>query len=607
MEGSVNPLVDMFEEAEQANIDANDLALRCRDYYNGDQLTAEEITELQKRGQPIQISNYIRSTVNWMLGLEVQTRTDPQAFPREPNAEQGAEAATDALRYVCDNTNWAKKKSKCWGDLLVEGTCGIEVIHRFQPPMREPEIVLNRYPFDRIFYDPHSTEDDFSDARYKGVVVWSDMDDLIRQYPDKEDIIEGSIGPNDVSTDLYEDKPYYTVWTDPKRRRARCVLIHFKKEGQWHWAKFVKGGVLEEGISPYLDEDGQPECPLILQSLYVGRDNDRHGFVKDKLYPQDGINKRESKLLHMANSRQTWGPKGAVDSVKAMKRELARPDGHVEVSEEAAMNARETGVLPFNIIPTSDQTVGQFNLLQEAKGEMNRQGANGALSGRNPQGTSGRAIMAEQQGGMVENAPLTDALAHFTQQVYRQMWNRVRQFWTEQKWIRVTDDERNTRFVGLNQPTTLQDELSQLPQEQVYQIARQMGLTPNDPRLQQVVGVQNQVSEIDVDIVLDEAPDAITLEGETFEQLVNLATSMPGAVPPQILIESAPNLSRDMKDKLLEAMEQQQAQGQQAQGQAMEMETAERSAAIQKDNAQAMKYVADANKTQAEALLPQAI
>ena len=27
-------------------------------------------------------------------------------------------------------------------------------------------------------------------------------------------------------------------------------------------------------------------------------------------------------------------------------------------------------------------------------------------------------------------------------------WLRIRQFWTSEKWIRVTDDEKNTRWVG---------------------------------------------------------------------------------------------------------------------------------------------------------------
>ncbi len=587
----VKPFVDMFEEAEQSNQTARDISHRCRDYLDGTQLSDEEISELAKRGQPAIVINRIRRKINWLRGVEMQGRTDPRAFPRTPQHEQGAEAATDAIRYVCDNADWSAKRSRVWENILVEGFGGVEVVHKFKPPMREPEICINYYSFDRLFYDPHSTEPGFSDARYKGAVIWSDMDELARQHPDKKDIIEASLGPTDVSSETFEDKPYYQIWTDPKRRRARCVLLHYRKGDRWHWVKFVKGGVLEQGESPYF-VDGESVCPLIMQSAYVSRENDRYGEVKDMLDPQDEINKRRSKLLHQLNARQTASPKGAFKSVKAMKRELAKPDGHVEYDADQFI---DTGIKPFEVLPTTDQTAGQFSLLQEAKSEIDLLGANSALQGTG-QGSSGREVIARQQGGMIEITPLQDNLSQFTQTVFRHVWGAVRQFWTEEKWIRVTDDVRNTRFVGLNRPVSLQERLAQLPREQVVAIARQMGLGPGDPRLQQPVGIENRVEEIDVDIILDEVEDQVTLAGETFEQLVGLSSSMPGAIPPEILIEAAPNLDRSVKDKLLERMEQQAGQNAQMGEAQMELEAKEKDASAMKDMAQAQKYQAEAQR-----------
>lgn len=607
MENALNlkDLVDSFEEAEQANMSAAELSMRCRQYYNGDQLTQEELAELARRGQPPQIFNHIRSEVNTLLGVEMHSRSDPKALPREPNAEQGAEAATDALRYVADNTDWEKKRSRCYGDLLIEGICGAEVIHKNTP--RGVEIVVNRYTFDRLFFDPHSSAEDFTDARYLGAVVWSDMDALIRLHPDKVDEIEGSIGAVHGTSDTYEDRPFWQIWSDPKRRRVRVVMMHLLKDGRWHWAKFVKGGILDQGESPYLDEDGEPECPLILQSLYVGVDNDRHGMVKDMLYPQDGVNKRHSKLLHQLNSRQTIGVKGAVASVAAMKRELASPDGHVELNLEAFLDALSAGQKPFDVIPTNDQTAGQFQLLQEAKAEITRQGANGAMSGKSPRGNSGRAIMAEQQAGMVETSPLLDQLSHFTMRIYRAMWNRVRQFWTEEKWIRVTDDERNARFVGLNRRVTLRERLSQEPPEAVAAFARRHQLGPDDPRLEMLAGVENRVQEIDVDFVLEEVPDVVTLQGETFEQLVNIKSVDPASVPTEILISAAPGLDSSIKDKLREAQEAQAAQQGQMAEAGMQAQMAEQKAEIEKTQSETAKNMATVQKTMIEAQMPRIV
>ena len=137
MEDSLKPrddiqhLVDMFEESEEFLADSNNLAARCRNYYDGDQLSETELAELSRRGQPAIVSNHIRKEINWMLGYELQNRIDPRAFPRTPSAQDEGLAgiATEALRYVADQTKYDKIRSKEWEKLLVEGVCDVEVVH----------------------------------------------------------------------------------------------------------------------------------------------------------------------------------------------------------------------------------------------------------------------------------------------------------------------------------------------------------------------------------------------------------------------------------------------------------------------------------------------
>lgn len=597
----VQHLVDLFEEAEEASLTSRETAHRCRDYYDGKQLTEDERAAIVKSGQPPIVINRVRRKVDWLRGLEMQGRTDPKAFPREPRHEQGAEAATDAIRYVCDNADWDRCRSAAWGDMLVEGIGAVEVIHEMRPPMAQPEIVVNRYQFDRVFYDPHSMEADFSDARYLGAVIWSDLDDLKRRYPDKVDVLDGSLDPTDGNSE-FEDKPTWRIWSDPRRRRVRTVLMHHKEGDTWQWCLFTRGGKLEYGESPYRNEDGESECPFIMQSAYVDRDNNRYGVVLDMLDPQDEINKRRSKLLHQLNNRQTTGIKGAVNNVAAMKRELSKSDGHVEVNAEAVEDAARVGMKPFEMLPQADQTAGQFSLLQEAKSEIDLMGANSGLSGKDGDSDqSGRAILAKQQGGMIEIAPLTDNLSDFTRRVYRAIWSRIRQYWTEEKWVRVTDDERNVRFVGLNRRVTLHERLGQMPPEQAMAMAQEMQLYRGDPRLQMPTGIENNVEEIDVDIVLEEVPDQVTLAGETFEQIVSIATSQPGSVPPDVLIELAPNLPRDVKDRILQRMEQMQQQSMQ-QGQMQAQAGMERSQAeIRKIDSETQENMTNAAHNMAQA------
>ena len=48
-------------------------------------------------------------------------------------------------------------------------------------------------PWDRIWYDPHSRALDFTDARYKGLVIWMDQDQLEELYPDADEVIDSIV------------------------------------------------------------------------------------------------------------------------------------------------------------------------------------------------------------------------------------------------------------------------------------------------------------------------------------------------------------------------------------------------------------------------------
>jgi hypothetical protein len=223
-------------------------------------------------------------------------------------------------------------------------------------------------------------------------------------------------------------------------------------------------------------------------------------------------------------------------------------------------------------------------MLQEAKAEIDLLGPNAALQGKNEQSMSGRALNFQQQAGMMEAATFLDRIRALSIAVYRSVWARIQQNWTAERWIRVTDNERNIRFVGLNRPVTaLEAQAKQLGvnkenfaqfAEQNPDQAQQLAMLSQSPMASQVVGVENNVTELDVDITIDEGIDTPTIAAEQFEQLVQMAGSgIP--IPPDVLIEAS---ALRNKERLLEMLqqgpspEQQQAQQIQLQGAAADVE-----------------------------------
>lgn len=552
-------LVRWHESAEQATEESRSERERERDYVDSKQYTDEEIAMLRRRKQPIVTINRIGPKIHSLLGMEQQRRTEPRAFPRTPADEDGAAAATDALRFVLDEQRWDRVRSECFDNFVVEGTCGVDV--RVTEKRGEMRIEILPITWDRMWGDEHARARNWSDGKHKGQFVWMDMGDAIERWPDMEDALNGSLSHESaVASQTSADVPRMR-WADPKRKRIRIAECWSRESGgRVFYTAFTKGGILERLESPYLDADGEADDGFVFGSCFTDRDGNRYGVVKPWMSVQDEINKRRSKAMHLINTRQTWGNALLGGDKNKIRQELAKPDGHLEI--EGAGKFGED----FGVLPTNDMAAGQMQLLAEAKSEIDAVGVNAALAGKDNRVQSGRALIQRSENGSLELTPVFGAFTQFQHDVYRKVWSRIRQFWTAEKWLRVTDDDKNVRFVGLNQPLTLGEQLLEemkkqrgatITPEELQQAEQQAKM---DPAMQQVVGVRNNVGAMDVDIVIDDAPSSAAMQSEQFEALVQLAPQAASVPPPlfKALIEAS---SLRNKDKVLKALEPQPEAG----------------------------------------------
>ena len=278
-----------YLDAYEASIDTRAEGEQARDYFDGKQWTAAEKAVLQKRMQPCITDNRISDKVGYLLGLEMKSRVDPKAFPRNPDDQEAAEAATDALRYVEEKNNFDRIRSAVFENMLVEGLGAGEVV--WDPDLKE--ITCRRIRWDRVYWDPRSLELDFSDKSYCGIVTWFDENRAISRWPDKADLFKGVFSDaRPAAGETHDDKP--AIWVDSKRRRIQ-VMEHYWWDREWKRGVFCTGGWLEEPKnSVYKDEYGRTECPIILQAAYRDRDGVPYGPVRRYKDLQDEINKRRS-------------------------------------------------------------------------------------------------------------------------------------------------------------------------------------------------------------------------------------------------------------------------------------------------------------------------
>ncbi len=492
----------------------------ARKYYHGRQWTDAELEVFKKRKQPVITSNRVRRKIDFMVGVESRQRRDPKAYPRNPGDQPAADVATAAIRFITDVCRWEALASSAASDGYVAGIGVVWV--GIKAGAKGPDVKIRPVQHDRFFYDPRSVEADFSDARYMGLHLWYDLDDAKAQWSDKADQLTETMDRGDSLWTLEADRD--TQWGDMEARRVRVVELWEKvatpQGDQWQYCFFTGNLALEGGPSPYVDEDGATACPYIAWTPYIDERGDRYGLMRDMRPIQDEINHRRSKFLHLLNTRKLHMRAGVVDDVEEFRKQAAKPDGVIE----------HNGTWGQDIGPVEEtaQMQGQAELLTEAKAELENMGANPGLIGKG-QGvatSSGRALLTQRDSGITELAPVLDRLRDWKLRVYRAVWARIRQAWTGERYIRITDNPDAPQFIGLNQ-------IQADPMTGAAQIV-------------------NNVGAIDVDIIMEEGPDVITMQDELLMQLTQLGDAAMGPLG-KVLIElsGAPN-----KDRLLQMMEQ---------------------------------------------------
>lgn len=586
---------------------ARGLSERDRDYWCGYQWTDDEAAKLAKRSQAPIVVNRIKPKVEGLKGLLIQRRTDPKAYPRNRKDEKASEAVTDALRYVADAVDLDDIEVNVAENVFIEGY-GAALID-VEEGREGMEVDVTVVPWDRFYFDPHSRRLDFKDARYMGIVVWMDEAEAKLKFDGKEDAIEAAINNYDLDETL-DDRPRWVIGKSQKRIR---VCQHFwidDKTGKWMMAFLTHNAFLSDPEeSPYLDEFGEPECPIEAVSAYIDRENQRFGEVRHMIDLQDEINHRRSKALFLLSARQTAARKGAIQDIAKFKREFAKPDGHIEYEGEAG---------DFQVLQTGDMATGQFTLLQQAQQELDATSFNAQMAGQRSGDASGRAISLLQQGGMMETLPLYNQILHWKKRVYRQIWHRIKQHWTEEKWVRVTDDLGALRWVGLNVPVPLGEYLQETANDASQPFQARLGAQAMLQQMQQAapemltqpITVQNPVPELDMDIILENAPDSINTQAEQFQIIAQLAASRP-----EVPFEEIVKLSQLRgKEEMISAIEQNRQQAlavaQQAQQQAaakddqeLRIKAANAAANIQKIAAETGKINMEAINQQIENLL----
>ena len=490
-----------FSDAHSADTKWKDKAKTWYEYYNGDQWTSEEITELEARGQAVTTYNHIAPAIDSIIGGERQNRPEIKMAGRTPDDDRVAQVKTELYKYITYNSDTDNELDKQIKDYLITGRGWMNIFPDIDG--KEFNDIAHRWiDYRDMLSDPLGKRDDLADSRFIHQAIFTDSDLVKEQFPSYKEELGSGVAYMDSS----EDEMWYE---QQNRKRPRLISTWFRdEENTISVVVWVKGQVLYFKKSPYT----MNRFPFTRMTYKSNLDNEPYGMVKAMVSPQDEVNKRHSKAMHYMNARQVLAEEDAFTDWNEAKKTLARPDGITKLNENALAEGR---------VQMVDNTVlanSHIQMMEHARTQVM------ALAGINESYIG--------QGGQYESAKQGSQNIAAAQNVLVPMLNRIRitrhelasitmdlviDFYADEKLIRITAVNGQHAFMPVNQVQALDDG---------------------------TLIKFNDLSVNDIDVIVEDAPSSLSERTEQFNQLLSIQGQTGKPIPMEILLRYS-----SLKDK----------------------------------------------------------
>lgn len=521
---------------------------RASNFYDGEQWDAEDQRVLEERGQPVVVINRIKPKIDSVCGMQQGIRVDTKAFPhglRNKTAE--ISEISEAFRSFEHANEFDSAESKVFKDGLVDGRGWFEHDKVYDGYDKRCTVEHS----DNANWVPHryGTRDDLKDHRQLHKTVWQYEPDAKSLFPGHDEEIEAAANSREpidplsdaehrrVRPDQYTagDGSTFTsedleTFVDSKSKRLRVVTTYYREKVM---ERMYSHRQLQEGPVPIpSDEDLkklQESFPngnvltkmrVVLNSYTFTwnaplehkrdiRDYDREGkfpATKFTAYTsrEQGV---DYGLVKQHIDPQTEYNKRRSKMLHLLNvNRVVFEDGAFEDDAKARREIarpdtflKRTKGFEVKVESNIEPAASQFQLLQLTGKEIDSSGVNQELEGRS-NSSSGREYQMRQQQAMQSIRELFDNLNASRRRVF-----------------------------------------------EYY--------------LDELINDNPELAVSKYDVVVDEAPDTINLQAETFSTLASLAKSgLP--IPPEMIIEVSP-LTEEKKQEFLQKMQAMQEQQQQ--------------------------------------------
>ena len=480
-----------YERArDNGHLDYVDMALKCDEYYRGDQWDPDDAAMLEAEGRPALTINTILPTVNTILGEQSSRRADVKFKPRRSGSAEVAHTLTKLYMQIADNNKLDWVEQTVFSDgLIMDGRGYFDVRMDFSDHVEGEVRITAKDPLD-ILIDPDAKDADPKTWNEVFESKWMTLDEISELYgekqaerllfvaengmsfgPDSVEYQETRFGDTETNDDYFGagvpgDEEYRNVkalrvierqhkklsraqffvdpdtgdqrqapdeWSDAKNKKFakqyNLTLIS-KVVRKIRWTVTCDKVVLHDDWSPY------NQFTLIPFFCYFRRGNP-FGVVRNLLSPQEQLNKIASQELHIVNTTANSGWMVEAGSLVGMTADDLEEHG----AETGLVLEYARGTSPPSKIQPNQIPTGLDRIAMKAAANIKTiSGVNDSMLGTDSAEVSGIAIQAKQNRGAIMIQVPLDNLRKSRQYLAESILNLIQAFYTEQRVIQVTNE-----------------------------------------------------------------------------------------------------------------------------------------------------------------------
>lgn len=493
----------LFESAEKASGHRDYVrnALMCSRYYAGDQWDAEVKAQLDAEKRPALTLNMVLSTVNAMIGEQLERKVDVAFHASRNGTEDTAFALNTITRAILGANSYNDVEEQVFADGIITDRGFFDVRLSFENNI-EGEIVITSEDGVDIIIDGEAKEYDPSTWRQVFISRWMTPDDIAVEFGEKYkdriltlamDSEAGSSTKHFEFSDrtFGQDTGHTSTDVEERAKVSRVRVVerqHFVYTDVYKYVDQETGdmrqipyGVDLEEAKAFAEDNGYlvlktkgkrlrvtTSCADVLLSddwsiyrtftiipffPYFMRGRP-HGVVRHLLDPQDLLNKTSSQELHIVNTTANSGwvvQEGSLVDMDADDLEERGAETGLVLQYKRGYEA------PDKITPNQIPT-GIDRISQKAAATIREISAiNASMLGTGRADQSGKAQQLSTMRGQVQVSVVLNNLKRARRMVTRKILELVQDFYTETRYFKATDEgvvstSADQASVAINEP-----------------------------------------------------------------------------------------------------------------------------------------------------------